>query len=165
MNYDLFEIKLKSSENNYLSWYTIERALTKEGRFIRQSSGTNSFAIITLKIEPITNKQIAIFANKIAKINLGYNILYPLQQKDSETSDILQTINSGVILGIEAACLNLEPPDCKDSGLPKHYGISGIKVTALKALFHPIDSHSRAFKMATKSVLLAAFQEVKLIKI
>ena len=50
-------------------------------------------------------------------------------------------ICSGVILGIEAACLDLES---------KSFAIAGIKVTALKAIVHPVDSSEKIFKTATK---------------
>lgn len=62
----------------------------------------------------------------------------------------------GVISGIEAACLDLES---------KSFAIASIKVTALKAIVHPIDSSKRSFERATKLALLEAFDEVKLIKI
>ena len=107
-----------------------------------------------MKIEPYSVKEVAIFENKIAEINLGKKTLYPLLKKNEETLNILQTICSGVILGIEAACL----------GLDSQIAVAS-KVTALKASFHTVDSHYRAFKMATKSALLEALGEVKLIKI
>jgi hypothetical protein len=65
-------------------------------------------------------------------------------------------ICSGVILGIEAACLDLES---------KSFAISGIEVTALKAIVYPVDSSDKSFKIATKLALLEAFDEMKLIKI
>lgn len=81
MNYDSVTINLKT-ENNNLSWYTIEQNITKEGKVIKQASGSNLFAIITLRIEPYPVKEVAVFEDKIAKINFCYNkILHPLQEK------------------------------------------------------------------------------------
>ena len=65
-------------------------------------------------------------------------------------------ICSGVILGIEAACLDLKT---------KSFVIGSIKVTALKAVVHPVYSYSIAFERATKSALLEDFNEVELIKV
>lgn len=48
---DRIEINLESTDRN-LTWYTIEQSVIEEGRFIKQFSGSNRFAIITLKIEP-----------------------------------------------------------------------------------------------------------------
>lgn len=77
--------------------------------------------------------------------------------KENEIRDDLQMmICPSVISGIKAACLDLTT---------KKYGIAAIKVTALTATIHLIDSNSHSFKMATIVALLAAFNKVKLIKI
>lgn len=102
MNYDS-EITYLKSENNNLPWYTIEKSIIKKGKYLRQSSGSNSFAIINFKMDPYPVQEKALFVNKITNINLGFKTLYPLQQKDRETLEILQTTCSDVILGIEAA--------------------------------------------------------------
>ena len=149
MTCDRVEICLKPTDNN-LSWYTIDRSIVKEGKCLRQSCCPGMFAIVTLKIEPYkdTKKRVAAFKNKITEIDYGRGVSSP------EESD-LQMICSGVILGIEAACLGLE----------SQLAVAKIKVTALKAVVHPVDSHSGAFKIATRSALLEAFKETKLIKI
>ncbi len=64
MNYDSVTINLKISERN-LPWYTIEQSITKEGKYLRQTCCPGMFAIITLKIEPYSVKQVAVFKNKI----------------------------------------------------------------------------------------------------
>lgn len=155
MHYDSEIIDLKSN-NNDLSWCTIEQSIIIKGKYIRQTSSFDSFAIIHFKIEPYPVKEKAIFVNKITEVDLGFKTLYPLQQRDTETLEILQTICSGVILGIEAVVSDRKL-------MPKIN--TTIKVTALKAIYHPVDSHSKAFKMATISALLEAFNKVKLIEI
>lgn len=42
---------------------------------------------------------------------------------------------------------------------------ASLKVTALKAIVHPVDSSEKSFKTATKLALLAAFDEMELINI
>lgn len=142
--------------NDNLPWYTIGSSIFKKGKYIRQTSSLDSFAIISLKIEPYLAKQRAVFINQITEIDLGRKKSYPLQAKNKETLLDLQMICSGVILGIEAACLALKT---------KSFVIATIKVTAIKAVVHPVDFHSKAFEKATKSALLEAFNEVELIKV
>lgn len=155
MGYDSEIINLKS-KNNSLSWCTIGQSIIKKGKYIRQTSSFDSFAIISLKIEPYLIQEVAVFVNKITEVDLGFKTLYPLQQRDTETLETLQTICSGVILGIEAVVSDRKL-------MPKIN--TTIKVTALKAIYHPVDSHYRAFKMATISALSEALGEVKLIEI
>ena len=152
MDYGSVTINLKS-ENNDLSWYTLYQSVVEEGRIRRQSCCPGMFAIVTLKIEPHTErdtgKRIAVFENQITEIDYGRG-KNPIDGAD------LQTICHGVISGIEVACLDLKT---------KNYAIARIKVTALSAIFHPIDSSKIAFERATISALTKAFNEVELIKI
>lgn len=157
MNHNKFAIALNSDSN--LPWYTITLQTTVEGRYIRQTSSMDSFAIVTLKLEPYPNKKVAIFDSQISEIDVGYAILYPQKNsdwaqptlRDRDTVDTVKTICEGICQGIETACLDLEQ---------KQHLVGGIKVMALDAKYHPVDSRPRSYQIATHLALLEAFKRV-----
>lgn len=153
MNDNVQKIILNSNSN--LPWYTIESKITIEARYIRQTSSFDCFAIAILKLEPYFEKQVAIFENNLKEIDIGYTILYPQKIYNRDTVNIVNTINKGIVSGIETACLDSKK---------KSYLIRGIKVTAISAKYHPV-SRSQCYQIATHLTLLKVFNKTKLISI
>lgn len=153
MNNNVQKIILNS--NSSLPWYTISYKITIKAKYIRQTSSLDCFAIAILKLEPYCNKKVAIFENNLKAIDTGYKILYPQENNNQDTIDIVNTISKGIILGIETACLDSK----------KYYLIGGIKVTAISAKYHPVDSRQQCYKIATHSALLKVFSEANLISL
>ncbi|MDJ0534127.1 MAG: hypothetical protein QNJ70_16855 [Xenococcaceae cyanobacterium MO_207.B15] len=115
----------------------------------------DSFAIVTLKLEPYQDKKLVIFDNQISEIDVGYAILYPQQNKDCDTINTVDIICQGICAGIETACIDLKE---------KQHLVRGIKVTGIAAKYHPIDSRSHSYQITTHLALLEAFEQVGLTK-
>ena len=146
------KINLKSDCN--LPWYTISTAVKTEASFIRTGSA-HGFAIVNLEVQPHPNKQVAIFSDRIAEINCG-TVLYSLKNSDRDTIEILEIIVSGIVRGIEKACLDLEQ---------KSYLVGGIEIIVTSAKFHPINSRFYCYERAVHLALLKIFEESNLIEV
>lgn len=154
MNLNLQKIFLNSDSN--LPWYTIASEMNIEEKYIRQASSMDCFAIVNLNVKPEREYKQAIFENKILEIDIGDQIVYLYKNNDEETLSIVNMICQGICQGIKKACWDLSK---------KEYLIRGITVTAIAVKYHPIDSRSHCYEIATYLALLKVFERVSLIKI
>ena len=143
--------KIRLNSDKDILWHTISSATKITAKYIRQTSSSDCFAKVNLSIKPYPDRHIAIFKDRITEINLDNTILYPQQQSDRDTVEILNIITSGITKGIEKACLDLTK---------KSYLIGGIEIIATSAVFHLVDSRSLCYEMAVYLALLQIFPEL-----
>lgn len=74
---DRFGLKLSAGEPQVLYKTTIRQAVTAEGRFIRQSSGRDSYGHCWIAIEPLSSGEGYIFINEIEDENIIPAIYIP----------------------------------------------------------------------------------------
>ncbi|MEL6927222.1 MAG: hypothetical protein AAFO95_01150, partial [Cyanobacteria bacterium J06600_6] len=89
-------------------WYTIASATRIEAKYIRQSSGTNCFAVVDLEIMPVEPSDRVLFENKISAIDLGSKTIdLRAENIDEDSTLMINNIDRSICRGIEKACLDL----------------------------------------------------------
>jgi elongation factor G len=100
---------------------TITTSAEAEGRFIRQTSGRNLYAIVRLKVEPLGRGKGIVFANALAEGVLPQEYIKPIEEGVRESAE------NGVVRG---------------------FPMTDLRVTLLGGSYHEVDSSAMAFKTA-----------------
>ena len=99
----------------------IRRAVTQEGKFVRQSGGRGQYGHCVIQIEPVERGKGYEFVNKIVGGVIPKEYIAPIDQ------GIRDAMASGVLAG---------------------YPVVDVKVTLLDGSYHEVDSSEMAFKIA-----------------
>lgn len=118
--------------------YTISQSIVAKGKFIRQSSGPNQFAIVDFIIEPYQG-----------------NTHFLLEWCVTE-AQIPDYYIPGIIEGIKEAAIE---------GLAEHKPIINIKIRVIDGAYNPIDSKIISYRIATKIAFRQALSEVKIVAV
>lgn len=121
-------ILLAIPESNGSNRYTIRTPTTGKGRYVRQSSSADSFGIITLQLEPYSGPEAFLLVWQVTEEQIPGEFI------------------PGVIEGIRRAAQQERAEGAQ---------LTHIKVVVVDGAFHPVDSHARAYTLAT----LLAFEE------
>ncbi|MGB3309853.1 MAG: elongation factor G [Nodosilinea sp.] len=112
---------------------TIRKAISAEGKFIRQSGGKGQYGHVVVDVEPADEGSGFEFASKIVGGTIPKEYISPAQQ------------------GMKEAC---------ESGILAGYPVIDLKVTLVDGSYHDVDSSEMAFKiagsMAMKEAVLKA---------
>lgn len=100
---------------------TITKAVTAEGKFVRQSGGRGQYGHVILEIEPLEPGQGFEFVNKIVGGVVPKEYIAPVE------AGIKEAMQGGIIAG---------------------YPVVDVKVTLVDGSYHEVDSSEMAFKVA-----------------
>ena len=100
---------------------TITKAVTAEGRFVRQSGGRGQYGHCVLEIEPMEPGEGYLFENKIIGGVIPKEFINPIDQ------GIQEAMQSGILGG---------------------YPVVDVKVAVVDGSYHDVDSSEMAFKIA-----------------
>ncbi len=100
---------------------TIRKAVSAEGKFIRQSGGRGQYGHCVLEVEPLEPGSGYEFVNKIVGGSIPREFISPID------AGIQEAMNSGVLGG---------------------YNVVDLRVTLVDGSYHDVDSSEMAFKIA-----------------
>lgn len=100
---------------------TLTKAVTAEGRFIRQSGGRGQYGHVILEVEPLEPGQGFEFVNKIV------GGVVPREYIPAVEAGVKESMQSGVLAG---------------------YPVVDVRVTIVDGSYHDVDSSEMAFKIA-----------------
>ncbi len=116
-----FQVQCNVGEPQVAYRETVTRAVSAEGRFVRQTGGRGMFGHVKLEIEPNQEGGGFEFASRIAGGAVPQQFVAPVEH------GVAEAMQSGVLEG---------------------YPVVDVKVTLVDGSFHPVDSNERAFHIA-----------------
>ncbi len=116
-----FQVQCNVGEPQVAYRETVTRAVSAEGRFVRQTGGRGMFGHVKLEIEPNPEGGGFEFESKVVGGAVPQQFVAPVER------GIAEAMQSGVLAG---------------------YPVVDVKVTLVDGSFHPVDSNERAFHIA-----------------
>ncbi len=110
---------------------TIGRAVSSEGRFVRQSGGRGQYGVVTLALEPLPRGEGFVFEDKVVG--------------GAVPKEFIPSVRQGVMEAMEA-------------GGTSGYPLVDIKVALVDGKYHEVDSSELAFKIAGSMALREGVQ-------
>ncbi len=116
-----FQVQCNVGEPQVAYRETVTRAVSAEGRFVRQTGGRGMFGHVKLEIEPNEEGDGFAFESRIVGGAVPLQFVAPVER------GIAEAMQSGVLEG---------------------YPVVDVKVALVDGSFHPVDSNERAFHIA-----------------
>lgn len=119
-------------------WSTIQGSGRATGRFVRQTSGSNSFGIVELALEPYTGASQLLIDWQVPEGAIPCEYL------------------PGVVAGIREAAQEISP---------ERNPLTQIKLTVLDGMYHAVDSSVLSYRMATCLAFRDALKQVEAVPV
>lgn len=121
---------------NAFNWCTIRGKARGQGKHIRQTSGSNSFGVVELSLEPYEGTSQLLLEWQVPKAQIPLEFL------------------PGVVTGMRLAA---------QKSRAEHCPLTGIKVTVLAGKYHEVDSHNNAYQLASTLAFQEALRQMEIL--